>query len=183
MLLAVGLAPATGKQLLLINDQIDLPKPGEMAGILTEADQEPAGLVTHEMGHVLANQAGITNKSFANYWLRAFGIGPTQLDEIGWRAASDPEEAIAELHAQQFTAGHQIKDPDLRMRVVRMFTEMEDAVRAAHEESSIQPIVALSPAILAEAERAARKNIAAGDWVAQTPELDRLRKALGEESK
>ena len=173
-LLATATTPAR-QQLLIINDSIDLRRDDVRAGaaeILAPADATPEGLMTHELGHVLANSAGMGTRTATKG-----DIGPEDAAKVSRYAASDPSEAFAEMYAQQMTTGHQIKDPELRAKFLALVKTMEETIRTVHGETG-GPIIATSPQLQAEIDRAAAENIAAGKWVAQTPELDKLRALL-----
>lgn len=134
------------------------------------------GAMTHEIGHCYFRAHGIV-KSEAKDILGRYGLGPARLADISEYAASNADEALAELYSMTHTPGFKIDDADMAWRFEGIMAEVE---KTSPARADLVGLVTDDPEILAEVKRAAAKNIEADDWVASTPLMNRYGVDFGE---
>ena len=120
---------------LLLNDQYPMVDTigAVERGFLSPAAITTRGLVWHEMGHALMYAVGNDDPTASKEargqahveLLDAFGITFDEVAALSDYAASDPQEAFAELSSMYHVAPGQL-DPVLREKATRLFDSLAE---------------------------------------------------------
>jgi hypothetical protein len=93
---------------------------------VTPAENSARGVMTHELGHAFAGVHGVNNDNTRDMrgLLGRYGFTPQRMHDVSRYAEADPREAFAEMYAQEFTPGFQIKDVETRRRFLKLIADM-----------------------------------------------------------
>lgn len=151
---------------VLVDDQEVIP-PSVLIKNSEMASMSPYGTTMHELGHVWADQHGLTGGEGlpAAEALESYKIPPIEIlgATKGMYGASDPQEGIAELYATKYTPGFSLPS-ETDAKFTKMLEEYDQHGPELSSTTNFHMILPTSkkwPAVLVAAE----KNLAADAWV------------------